>query len=243
MRMTNCLFVVISFIVVLEVGKPGQSQDAGSTSTVTVSVPELTEAGRTLIQFLDGMDVEHHWMRTNERVRWATGDYFTKRDGELYPPLVKDETHCSAFVAAAATRLGIYLLHPPEHSHVLLANAQYDWLNSPAGQAAGWSELSGPRVAQQHANLGELVVASYQNVDANLPGHIAVVRPSEKRFELIDEEGPQVVQAGFQNSSSISLKAGFQRHPGAWPPKDFGVRFYAHSIDAIQLMAAVKRDV
>jgi hypothetical protein len=49
-------------------------------------------------------------------------------------------THCSAFVASAAKQLGVYILRPPEHGQILLANAQYDRLAA-AGQASGWTPV------------------------------------------------------------------------------------------------------
>ena len=71
-------------------------------------------------------------------------------------------THCSAFVAAFAKKLGIYILRPPEHGQVLLANAQNEWLPS-AGAAQGWRAVSNALEAQALANSGVLVVASYHN--------------------------------------------------------------------------------
>jgi hypothetical protein len=56
-------------------------------------------------------------------------------------------THCSAYVAAAAFYLDIYILRPPNHQQLHLANAQVSWPgadgveNGPTAEEAGWSPL------------------------------------------------------------------------------------------------------
>jgi len=137
-------------------------------------------------------------------------------------------THCSAFVAAAAKRVGIYILRPPEHKQILLANAQYDWL-AQEGAAQGWQSLRDAVAAQRHANQGWLVVATYKNHHDDKPGHIAIVRPSDKDLAAIREEGPQITQAGGTNYRSVPLAVGFAGHPAAWGRQE--VRFYAHAVD------------
>jgi len=79
--------------------------------------------GVRLERFLDGTRVESLWP-AGKHVSWETGIPDGKPehgDGK--------HTHCSVFVAAVAQRLGIYILRPPEHGQVLLANAQYEWLS------------------------------------------------------------------------------------------------------------------
>jgi hypothetical protein len=126
-------------------------------------------------------------------------------------------------------------LRPPEHPQILLANAQYDWL---AEQRAtrGWNALADGEQAQTYANRGYLVVATYRNHHDNKPGHIAIVRPSEKSARVIAEEGPQIAQAGGTNYTSTSLKRGFAGHPAAWSHNE--VRYYAHAIDWQHLATA-----
>jgi len=74
--------------------------------------------GRELAATLDAMNVER---------LWPAGEHVT---GETGVPDGKPErgdgkhTHCSAFVASAAKRLGVYILRPPEHGQILLTNAQ-----------------------------------------------------------------------------------------------------------------------
>jgi hypothetical protein len=182
------------------------------------------------------MDVTHYWLRGDEHVAWKTGLPLLVEHGRKLTPLAKDETHCSAFAAAVADDLGINLLHPPEHSHVLLANAQFDWLPSDAGRKAGWRPVGSPVEAQSLANEGQLVVAAYKNPDATQPGHIAIVCPDAKAVSAILAKGPQITQAGFTNYRSADLSLGFDHHPGAWEPNGRGgVRFYAHTIEGEDL--------
>ena len=197
---------------------------------------KVTPAGEWLAAVLDRLDVEHHWLRSHDHVAWRTGQQLLEEHGRRLTPLARDETHCSAFAAAAADSLGIYLLRPPEHSHVLLANAQYDWLASDAAREAGWSAEPSAVEAQQCANGGELVVAVFKNPRSILAGHIAIVRPSATTAERIAKSGPQITQAGFTNYRSIDLASGFDHHPGAWLPGDRGeVKFYAHKVEGAKL--------
>src|SRR5271163_3577371 len=89
--------------------------------------PPISAAGQRLAALLDGMQVEKLW-QPKYRVDWRTGESVS---GFITTP--GGHTHCSAFAAAAAERLGVYLLRPPEHPQDWLANAQERWLNDPAG--------------------------------------------------------------------------------------------------------------
>jgi hypothetical protein len=178
----------------------------------------ITAEGRNLAVDLDGMNVEGLWQH-GYHVDWRTG--VAHGPPETSPG---GHTHCSAFAAAVAERVGAYLLHPPEHPQQWLANAQERWLNSAA--AAGWKKLgllSDPGTslyAVAQANLGKLVVAIYFQPPRITPhgpeersGHIAIVRPSEKPPALIEREGPDVIQASTHNHRSIALREGFAAHP------------------------------
>jgi hypothetical protein len=173
-----------------------------------------------LVQVLQSLDVEHRWI-AGAHVDWRTG--LPDGSSETLPG---HHTHCSAFVAAAAEKLGVYILRPPEHGQVLLANAQYEWLGED-GAGSGWRRLDGLLEAQLFANRGFLVVASYRSHRDNKPGHIAIVLPGDKSAEEIEAEGPNVMQAATVNSASISLRAGFAGHPHAWVDRE--VAFYAHA--------------
>ncbi|MFP5040565.1 hypothetical protein [Parasediminibacterium sp. JCM 36343] len=180
----------------------------------------ITADGQKLIQFLDGTNVESLWAR-GWHVNWETGVSTT-------PSRNSHSTHCSAFAASVAKQMGFYLLRPPEHGQNLLANAQFDWLQTDEAAKNGWEKVATGWDAQSLANHGYLVLVVYKNNDEARPGHIAVVRPAVKTEMKITEEGTQVTQAGGHNYYSISLKTGFGNHPDAWPN---GVVFYKHSVD------------
>ncbi len=172
---------------------------------------------------IDALNVEQHWP-AGVHVHWKSGE----PDG-LPESDIGKHTHCSAFVAAAADKLGIYILRPPEHKQILLANAQFDWLAS-EGTQRGWLPLRDEIDAQAYANRGYFVVAAYKNHRDDKPGHIAIVRPSAKSLAAIHREGPEITQAGGHNYRDTTLAQGFAGHPAAWGRHE--VRFYAHAIAA-----------
>lgn len=181
----------------------------------------VTPQARNVIAAIDALDVEHHWP-AGVHVHWESGD----PDGKSESGMGR-HTHCSAFVAAAAKKLGVYILRPPEHKQILLANAQYDWLES-AGAAQGWRPLRDEVEAQHAANRGELVVATYRNHHDDKPGHIAIVRPSGRSDTAVRADGPEITQAGGMNYRDTTLARGFAGHPAAWTRHE--VRFYAHAV-------------
>jgi hypothetical protein len=183
----------------------------------------ISAAGKRLEKILDNMNVESLWL-AHERVNWETGQ--PDRNAGYEGP--GKSTHCSSFAAAAGKKSGVYMLRPPEHGQVLLASAQAKWFSSQDGHYAGWRRLRDPREAQTFANLGALVVAVYESPDSQKPGHIAIVRPSQKSSVQLEESGPQIIQAGQRNYTSTSVKIGFLAHPGAWPD---GVRYYMHPLE------------
>jgi hypothetical protein len=181
----------------------------------------VTPQAQAIMQVLEAMGVESKWI-AGEHVYWETG--LPTGVPETSPG---KHTHCSAFVAAAAKNLGIYILRPPEHGQKLLANAQNDWL-AEQGAAHGWLKLADAGAAQAAANRGLLVVASYRNHHDDRPGHIAIVRAGNKTAEQIAAEGPNVIQAGAVNKTSISVKDAFAGHPAAW--RDHEIAYYAHEV-------------
>jgi len=185
----------------------------------------IQPTGRMLAAFLDRSGVDHLW-QAGWHVDWRTGE--KDRDAPGGPEAA---THCSAFAAAMADRLGIYLLRPPEHAQALLANAQMRWLRE-KGVAYGWRPLASAEQAQEAANGGALVLAVFENPDRHRPGHIAVVRPSDKDRAALDRDGPQETQAGEVNAISTTVREGFAHHRGAWQPNGVGtMAFYVHSVD------------
>jgi Biotin-protein ligase, N terminal len=163
----------------------------------------ITPEGRRLARFLDDLDVEHRWL-ARESVHWKTGKY----DPRGY----QHATHCSAFLAGACYQADVYILRPPEHSQVLLANAQQKWLLR-RGPEHGWHRVRSWEDAQRLANEGYLVVASYSNPNRRRPGHVALVRPSTRSLREIEEDGPEVIWTGTHNHNSGSLRQGFGHHP------------------------------
>lgn len=182
----------------------------------------VTAEGSRLLAVLEGMNVESLWL-AHEHINWETGE---PDKGEDYTGPGRS-THCSAFAAAAGKRLGVYMLRPPEHGQILLANAQAAWFRSAAGIQAGWRAVRDAHDAQSLANRGNLVVVVYESPDAHRPGHIAIVRPAHRPVRLLEENGPEIIQAGQRNHVKTSTKVGFLAHPGAWPG---GVVYYAHAV-------------
>ncbi len=186
----------------------------------------ITPLARQTMQIVDSLDVENHWP-AGVHVHWESGI----PDGKTESGIGK-HTHCSAFAAAAAQRLGIYLLRPPEHPQLLLANAQYDWL-AEQGAARGWRPVGSADEAQHYANQGWLVLAAYKNHQDDKPGHIAIVRPGDKSAQVLNEEGPDITQAGGHNYHSVALRVGFAGHPAGWEHHE--IVYYAHAVDPSQL--------
>jgi hypothetical protein len=185
----------------------GEIQEAGAASF------PITEQGEALGALLDQLDVEHHWL-PNTKLADADGNPVLDADGNEVPTSV---THCDAFVKRACDLLGAPMITGEgSRDH---ANQQYDWLVDQAlGQtdpsAAGWHVVTALE-AQGLANLGGVVVAACRNT-AGKPGHVALVRPSDKDSAAILDEGPQIIQAGKVNYNSTSVAEGFSVHPGAW---------------------------
>ena len=164
----------------------------------------ITPNGQRLLQRLDASGVDHLWL-PHRHVDWETGAADITRDGR------PSATHCSAFAAAFAKQLGIYFLRPPEHSPMLLANAQMRWLSFD-GASSGWRRLPDAAAAQQGANLGNLVVAVFENPDAHRPGRIAVIQvPATlgRLQRLAAGRAPTSRRAGATNALSKPLRRAF----------------------------------
>jgi hypothetical protein len=199
----------------------------------------ISEGGERLSDFLDGTHVETRWL-ADHHVIWQTGQPNGPAEGDP-----AHHTHCSAYVAAAALDLDIYILRPPNHEQLQLANAQVSWLggvgteSGPTATKAGWSSVGASGDdgvldrAIAAANAGKLVVAGYfqpptQQSDGSQirrAGHIVVVRPQES---FPSDEGPQVVTAGVKNFKAASMKFAFGDHPLAWP---HNIQLFVHNTD------------
>ena len=117
----------------------------------------------------------------------------------LYVP-ANGLTHCNAFVAAVCARMAAAI-------PLILANAQHEYLEGPAGQAAGWEKVDA-HTAQSLADQGALAVASWANPVINPDGshghgHIAILMPS------LGEDGVWVAQAGARNFTRDLIQHGF----------------------------------
>lgn len=202
----------------------------------------VAAGGPRLAEFLDALLVDRYWLKGHHIV-WQTG--------QQNAPIGVGRsryTHCSTFVAAAAMRLGIYILQPPFHNEYLLASAQDHWLRGylryqgKTAADAGWVRLgrgvesAAINLAQNVANKGKFVLASFAQrpiVDdvtgepMAVPGHIAIVRPQEPPVNVVAMDSPTlaVCAAGHVNSAAISIETSFAEHPGAWPNN---IDFYAH---------------
>ena len=201
------LLLLLLLLLLLRVAVPAVSGEDGDT---------VSAAGIALAAQIDRMDVEHLWT-AGKGVDWRTG--------RVDPASRGHGTHCSAFAAAFCAQQGIYILRPPEHSQVLLANAQYEWLEQ-HGKEFGWVPVASGAAAQSLANRGWVVVAVCRNVNPRRPGHIAVVRPGVRTAEEQAAAGPLVAQAGTVNRGNIPLAAGFRNHRQAWINGE--IRFFAH---------------
>jgi hypothetical protein len=176
--------------------------------------------GRALKEFYLSLHVENLWL-SGQHVDWQTGEPDDpSADQDIH-------THCSAFVAAACAKKNVYILRPPDHVIQLLANAQYDWLESSEAKKMGWVKIESDGVYEKSqilANRGYLVIATCKNNNPKLPGHIALVRPAEITTDQLAKSGPMLISAGTHNFNYISLKSAFGSHLSGWPEKE--IMFY-----------------
>jgi len=197
----------------------------GKASAAAPCCGPITEDGQRLTELLNGAGVDHLWL-AGHHIAWNTGEPDHDRpDGR------EAQSHCSAFVGAVAERLGLYVLRPPQHAQELLASAQVRWMAS-EGPNFGWRVLGGALEAQRAANQGDLVLEAFASPDPRRPGHIAIVRPSEKTIAELDRDGPEETQAGSFNALDTTTALGFRLHRGAWRRGDAGgLRYYGHGVD------------
>jgi hypothetical protein len=180
----------------------------------------ITAQGHALSAFLDSLQVEQYWTN-GKSVNWLTG----AAGGTGTNQTKGTASHCSAFAAAVAQLLGVYLLPPPDgpEKDMGLANYQSDWLRT--NTTAGWFAVSSMTDAQHLANIGTLLVASYKETDGS-SGHIAILRPSTKSDAEILAAGPQECQSGVNNYNNIDVRTGFAQHDN---PLD-NILYYGHAV-------------
>ena len=134
----------------------------------------VTPQAQRIVSALDGMGVETKWI-AGAHIHWESG--LPTGVPETSPG---KHTHCSAFVASAAKKLGVYILRPPEHGQKLLANAQNEWL-AEEGANRGWRKLTDAREAQA-AKLVVLVRIRSRQIKHAL--RLARNHDGERPFEL-----------------------------------------------------------
>ena len=200
---------------------------------------ELSPGGARLQDFLDGLPDEANWI-AHDHIVWQTGQ---KNGASGVGP--ESHTHSSAFTAAVALYLDIYLIRPPYHGQKFLSNAQVDWLNGGRSRgrrrltrAGGCSARAGRGVldnAVAAANAGKLVFAGYRQPDVRDPvtgklqeksGHTVIVRPQTEPVSA--SEGPLVEMAGNRNRRLIHMASAFHSHVGAWPEH---IELFVHDTD------------
>ncbi len=198
---------------------------AGTKTRQTTVVSDINKAGEALRRLYLSMNVENLWI-AGHHINWETGQ--PDQPGAVQGTA----THCSAFVAAACKYAGIYILRPPEHKQILLANAQYTWLTAQTGSDHGWSPVTVTDhtylEVQNLANTGNVVVAVYKNSNPHKPGHIALVMPATVTLQMLADQGPVVIMAGTHNHAYISLRKGFKSHITDWPSSD--VQFFTQRL-------------
>ena len=191
----------------------------------TTTTDSITLNAQKLSKLLDSVHLDKYWLK-GYNVDWLTGASISKGGA----------THCSAFAASFADKLGVYFLRPPQHVQTLLANAQCKWLATDSAKGLGWTKVATQLEAQNLANKGYLVLVGYQNPSPNSSGHMAVLRPYIKTLTLLQQEGPQEAQSGDINSNNIAVKNGFSSHPLAFPN---GVIYYQHAVNWDSLFADI----
>jgi hypothetical protein len=191
----------------------------GTSSLFSIGSPHaITSQGQALGAFLDALQVEKYWA-DGVSVNWLTG-----ASGGNGPNMTAGTaSHCSAFAAAVADLLGVYLLRQPDVSDLNLANMQAVWLST---NQVGWTRIQYSTNAQALANSGTLVVASYQ--DPTTSGHIAILRPSTESDAEILAVGPEECQSGVNNYNDTNVMTGFNEHVNAFATN--GILYYSHIV-------------
>ena len=113
-------------------------------------------------------------------------------------------THCNQFARAVCRAMGAEL---PD----ALANAQAEWLGTPAAVLAGWAPAS-EAVARQWCEGGGLALATYRNAHPGAHGHIAPLTAAVAGVT-------HIANVGAKNFRRGKLQRGFG---------DLPVAFYTH---------------
>jgi hypothetical protein len=191
--------------VIASASGAGAGLASAMSGSIVIGSTNILATGAAMAAFLDSLEVERYW-EVGSSVNWLTGA--TNGTG---PNMTKGTaSHCSAFAAAAAHMLGVYILRQPDVDDLGLANEQADWLAT--NKISAWYPIPRATDAQHIANAGGLVMATLRESPDSKSGHISVVRPSTKSDAEILEEGPQSCQSGMVNYNDIDVKTGFNWH-------------------------------
>lgn len=185
---------------------------------------QITSGGQALATRLDNSGVQSRWL-AGHHINWLTGQADDGAEDNGHGAA----SHCSAFVAAFARQVGVYVLHPPEHSQILLASAQLSWLAGPQGVQSGWQPVADMGQAQALANQGLLVIVGVPGRTAHKPGHIAIVHPAMLSPDELAAHGPMITQAGEDNAVLTTTREGFKYHHGAWPDR---LLWFSHKVSS-----------
>lgn len=230
---TNNLGVPDLSYVYMRVGSSSAGNFMISALRVASTWPDVTPAtnaataysqAATLSALLDSLQVQNYWME-GTNVDWLTGVAGALNSN----PIMMTEgtaTHCSAFAGAVSYLLNVYLLRQPAASDILLANNQANWL---ATNTTGWFPVTNMAAAQHLVNTGALVVASYLNPDPSQPGHIAILRPSNRTDFSVSLLGPEECQSGDINYADTNISTGFGGSATGQFPNE--IKYYAHTVN------------
>ncbi len=201
----------------------------------------ITEKGQALQRFLRSQKVESLW-QPHQYINWKTGEQIFPSEQEIEDQHLQNFSHCSAYVAALASRLAVPFLNAETspQGNMLLANNQNIWLHSEQAVAKGWASTDEIQ-AQRLANQGDFVVASIRNENPHKPGHIAIVVPDDQLTETeLEESGPTVTQAGSPsekvpqgNTLATDTVSAFDHHTHGTLE---GIEFFEHEIDFDRLI-------
>jgi len=175
----------------------------------TVVTSPITALASAFAAFVDSLDVKHKWLHS-VAVDWLTGQPTTQF---TVPPT---DTHCSAFAAAVANDVGIYLLQPPDHNPSLhnqegqdyLANAQSFWLN-------GQYDPAGPNEpSAEDEQIDPDVITASQAGWANVATRLC----SDASAYQLALEAENLANAGFLVVASILGNQNYTSGPNVPPP-------------------------
>ena len=81
--------------------------------------------------------------------------------------------------------------------------------------------------ANKEANKGNIVIAGVED-DANLLGHVSIVRPSNRSDYLIKRDGPDTIASSKINARSVFLKEDFMFNRKELEPFENKLQFFVN---------------